>query len=83
MGSKTVKGKAWLDNRIQDFTYLSYMICCNKGDVWGDGVTPLECALGGCSAAAAVGTGRILPIFLALFTFTFLFALTRRPLFNV
>ena len=46
VGSKTVAGKAYLGDRVQDFTYMSYMICCGKGGVWGDGVTPLECALG-------------------------------------
>lgn len=46
IGSKTVQGKAWLNNSVQDFAYQSYNICCGKGDVWGDGVTPLECALG-------------------------------------
>lgn len=46
IGSKTVQGKAWLNNTVQDFAYQSYNICCGKGDVWGDGVTPLECALG-------------------------------------
>ncbi len=46
IGSKTVQGKAYLNNRVQDFAYQSYNICCGKGDVWGDGVTPLECALG-------------------------------------
>lgn len=45
IGSKTVQGKAWLNNSVQDFAYQSYNICCGKGDVWGDGVTPLECAL--------------------------------------
>lgn len=52
IGSKTVQGKAWLNNTVQDFAYQSYNICCGKGEVWGDGVTPLECALGECRVAA-------------------------------
>lgn len=55
IGSKTVQGKAWLNGSVQDFAYQSYNICCGKGDVWGDGVTPLECALG----EAAHETGQV------------------------
>jgi hypothetical protein len=45
VASKTVQGKAWAGGAVQDFAYQSYNICCGKGDVWGDGVTPVECAL--------------------------------------
>lgn len=30
---------------LQDFVYQSYELCCGTGDVWGDGVTPVECAI--------------------------------------
>lgn len=46
MGSKTVQGKAYLGGTVQDFAYQSYNICTGDGSAWGDGVTPLECALG-------------------------------------
>jgi hypothetical protein len=46
IGSKTVQGKSWLGGTVQDFAYQSYNICIGDGSAWGDGVTPLECALG-------------------------------------
>lgn len=46
MGSNTVPGKTYLGGVVQDFAYQSYNICCGRGDVMGDGVTPLECAIG-------------------------------------
>ncbi|KAF6260349.1 hypothetical protein COO60DRAFT_1700352 [Scenedesmus sp. NREL 46B-D3] len=45
IGSKTVQGKSWLNGSVQDFAYQSYNICIGDGNAWGDGVTPLECAL--------------------------------------
>lgn len=30
---------------LQDFTWQSYELCCGEGDVWGDGVIPLDCAI--------------------------------------
>lgn len=45
IGSKTVQGKSWLNGAVQDFAYQSYNICIGDGSAWGDGVTPLECAL--------------------------------------
>eukprot|EP00775_Hariotina_reticulata_P011086 gene11086-11241_t len=45
IGSRTVQGKSWLGGAVQDFAWQSYNICCGDGSVWGDGVTPLECAL--------------------------------------
>jgi len=30
---------------LRDFAYQSYELCCGSGEVWGDGVTPEECAL--------------------------------------
>ena len=30
---------------LQDFAYQSYAICVGRGDVDGDGVTPVSCAL--------------------------------------
>jgi hypothetical protein len=46
VGSNTVPGKTYLGGVVQDFAYQSYNICCGRGDVMGDGVTPLECAIG-------------------------------------
>lgn len=48
VGSKTIQGKAWMGGYVQDFAYQSYVICCGDGAVWGDGVTPVQCALGKC-----------------------------------
>jgi NAD(P)H-hydrate repair Nnr-like enzyme with NAD(P)H-hydrate epimerase domain len=44
VASKSVRGKVYF-GVVQDFTYQSYAICCGRGDVDGDGITPLECAL--------------------------------------
>jgi hypothetical protein len=46
VGSKTVQGKSWLNGTVQDFAFQSYNICIGDGNAWGDGVTPLDCALG-------------------------------------
>ena len=48
VGSKAVQGRAWLGNVVQDLTWQSYAICCGRGDAWGDGIIPVECALGEC-----------------------------------
>ncbi|KAF8073174.1 SPL4 [Scenedesmus sp. PABB004] len=45
VGSKTVQGKPWLGGATGDFAYQSYKICSGEGSAWGDGVTPLSCAL--------------------------------------
>ena len=29
----------------QDFAWQSYELCCGKGNVWGDGVIPIDCAI--------------------------------------
>ena len=29
----------------QDFVWQSYELCCGRGDVWGDGVIPIDCAI--------------------------------------
>lgn len=33
-------------NLFPDFTYQSYELCAGNGEVWGDGVIPVDCALG-------------------------------------
>eukprot|EP00210_Caulerpa_lentillifera_P002741 g2620.t1 len=46
VAGKAVKGKSYLGGLIKDFAYQSYELCCSSGDVWGDGVTPVDSALG-------------------------------------
>lgn len=46
IAGKFVQGEAQLAGLWKDFAWQSYELCCGKGDVWGDGVIPLECALG-------------------------------------
>lgn len=41
-----VKGESRFGGFWKDFAWQSYELCCGKGDVWGDGVIPLECAIG-------------------------------------
>lgn len=43
IAGKSKKGER---NLFPDFTYQSYELCAEKGDVWGDGVIPVDCALG-------------------------------------
>lgn len=42
VAGKTKKGVRSL---FPDFTYQSYTLCLDRGDVWGDGVIPVESAL--------------------------------------
>lgn len=45
VGSASVAGKAFgPNNAVQDLAYQSYVLCCGRGDVMGDGIVPLECA---------------------------------------
>ena len=31
---------------LKDIPYQSYQLCANDGLLWGDGITPVSCALG-------------------------------------
>lgn len=46
IAGKFAKGEAQFGGLWKDFAWQSYELCCGKGDVWGDGVIPLDCAIG-------------------------------------
>ncbi|MCO5570305.1 hypothetical protein L7F22_024023 [Adiantum nelumboides] len=46
VAGKFVQGEAQYGGLWKDFAWQSYELCCGKGDVWGDGVIPLDCAIG-------------------------------------
>ncbi|CAG9467541.1 unnamed protein product [Pedinophyceae sp. YPF-701] len=46
VAGRTVRGEVKLGGFYKDLPYQSYELCTGSGDAWGDGVTPVECALG-------------------------------------
>lgn len=46
MAGRAVQGRTTAGGLVQDLPYQSYALCCGDGSVWGDGITPVDCALG-------------------------------------
>lgn len=46
LAGRAVQGNSYLGGIIKDFTYQSYELCSSNGKDWGDGVTPVKCAIG-------------------------------------
>ncbi|KAI5072576.1 hypothetical protein GOP47_0012682 [Adiantum capillus-veneris] len=46
VAGKFVQGDSQYGGLWKDFAWQSYELCCGRGDVWGDGVIPVDCAIG-------------------------------------
>ena len=46
IAGRAVQGQTFLGGSLKDFTYQSYELCSSNGRDWGDGVTPVDCAIG-------------------------------------
>ncbi|KAH7434509.1 hypothetical protein KP509_06G020700 [Ceratopteris richardii] len=45
VAGKFVEGESKFGGLWKDLAWQSYELCCGKGDVWGDGVIPVDCAI--------------------------------------
>lgn len=45
VAGRATQGRRYLGNLVKDFTYQSYELCSLNGEDWGDGITPVQCAV--------------------------------------